>query len=497
MAAHRFVWPSARHYESVRGLVLRFGKQNGFASMKSLAALVSQRTSLTVSSSTDIAQSAEALRAMADMSGLAGADFDSMAWTRHPSTGEDHLRFQGVVLPSDALLMDRLQVCPGCLAKEAYIKADWDLSHVVACPEHECLLVDACTSCGSAISTDRAFTGYCAECGAAFGRVAAPRASASTLAASEDAAGLAPIAFTRGPLRQIAHSATFFELCRLLACSSTAMWSNKVRKVKFALLSVRDRAQVLDEVGGYRGPTGYSAERLRAGLAERFAHLTPFDAFGAREQRLSQLFRSSALPPDLRNFILYGDERGEATHSAAILEGRTTGYTTPRQVARLLGITPEGVAWLKRRGKLTDPLDELGYSTYEILTCHAVLDSLVPCDRFDAALGVMGVASELARHGLVELWNLTPRHQPGLTLSSVTDLLDALRVATCGTAQAGDTGGRPGPSAGEQRPALPPHVYGRVVVALLNGTLSASGWRAPWRLQDIGLADSAISRLSL
>ena len=497
MAAQRLVWPPARPYESVRGQVLRFAKLNGFASMKSLATLVSQRTSLTVSTSTDIAQSPEALRALADMSGLTGSDFESIAWAHHPSAEEDHLRFQGVILPSDALLMDRLQVCPSCVAKESYVKADWDLSHVVACPEHECLLVDACASCGSAISTDRAFTGYCAECGAAFGRIEAPRASASTLAASEDAAGLAPIAFTSGTHRHVAHSATFFEFCRLLACSNTAMWTNKVRKTKFALLSVGDRARVLDEVGGYRGPTGYSVERLRAGLAERFAHLTPFDAFGAREQRLAQLLRPSRLPPDLRNFILFGDERGEAASSAALLEGRTTGYTTPREVAHLLGITPEGVAWLKRRGKLNDPLDELGYSTYEILACHAVLDSLIPCDRFDAALGVMGLTSELAQHSLVELWNLTPQHQPGLTLSSVIDLLDALRDVTCRAALAGDTDDRADVSNGGHRPAFAPHVYGRLVVALLNGTVSANGWRAPWRLQDIGISDSAISRLSL
>ena len=438
MAAYRLVWPPSRHYESVRGLVLRFAKLNGFASIKSLATLVSQRTSLNVSSSTDIAQSPEALRALADMSGLRSHDFKSMAWARHPSADEDHLRFQEVILPSDAVLMDRLQVCPSCVAKEAYIKADWDLSHVVACPEHGCLLIDACAFCGNAISADRAFTGYCAECGAAFGRIEAARASASTLAASEDAAGLAPIAFTCGTRRYVARSASFFELCRFLTCSSVAMWTNKVRKVKFALLSVADRARVLDEVGGYRGPTGYSVERLRTGLAERFAHLAPFDAFGAREQRLAQLLGASPLPPELRNFILYGDERGEAAPSAALLEGRTSGYTTPRDVARLLGITPEGVAWLKRHGKLTDPLDELGYSTYEVLACHAVLKSLVPCDRFDDALGVTGLASELALHGLVELWTLTPQRPPGLTLSSVTDLLDALRVATCRTTADGD-----------------------------------------------------------
>jgi hypothetical protein len=497
MAAYRLVWPPARHYESVRGLVLRFAKLNGFASMKSLATLVTQRTSLNVSSSTDIAQSPEALRALADMSGLKGDDFESMAWARHPSADEDHLRFQEVILPSDAVLMDRLQVCPSCVAKEAYIKADWDLSHVVACPEHGCLLTDACAFCGNAISTERAFTGYCAECGAAFGHVDAPLASASTLAASEDAAGLAPIAFTSGTHRHVAHSASFFELCRFLACSLTDVWTNKVRKVMFAHLSVSDRAKVLDEVGSYRVGTGYSVERLRSGLEMRFEHLAPFDAFGARSMRVAQLLRSSRLTPDLRNFVLHGDERGNPTSSAAFLEGRTSGYTTPREVARLLGITPEGVAWLKRHGKLNDPLDELGYSTYEILACHDVLKSLVPCHRFDAALGVTGLAAELAQHGLVELWTLTPQHPPGLTLSSVIGLLDALRIATCRFVVDGDTGRRLEFSESDRRPTLAPHVYGRLVVALLNGTVSASGWRAPWRLQDIGIAERAMSSLAL
>jgi hypothetical protein len=198
----------------------------------------------------------------------------------------------------------------------------------------------------------------------------------------------------------------------------------------------------------------------------------------------------------LRNFILFGDERGETLPPAAFLEGRTSGYTTPREVGRLLGITPEGVAWLKRHGKLNDPLDELGYSTYEILACHDMLKSLVPCPRFDAALGVAGLAAQLARHGLVELWAEVPQHPPGLTLSSVTELLDALRVATCRSVLNGDTNGRPNLSDGERQPTLAAHVYGRLVVALLDGTVSASGWRAPWRLQDIGITEAAMSRLS-
>ena len=98
---------------------------------------------------------------------------------------------------------------------------------------------------------------------------------------------------------------------------------------------------------------------------------------------------------------------------------------------------------------------------------------------------------------MVELWTLTPQHPPGLTLSSVIGLLDAVRIATCRFVVDGDTGRRLESSDCDQRPTLAPHVYGRLVVALLNGTVSASGWRAPWRLQDIGIGETAMSRLAL
>ena len=50
-----------------------------------------------------------------------------------------------------------MQACPLCLAEdeEPYFRRSWRLAFVVSCPQHQCLLVDRCPTCGEPIRFQR------------------------------------------------------------------------------------------------------------------------------------------------------------------------------------------------------------------------------------------------------------------------------------------------------------------------------------------------------
>lgn len=56
------------------------------------------------------------------------------------------------------------KVCPQCLAEERFHRAIWDLTYVVACPYHRCLLLDRCPSCHKKLSAKRQGPHLC-SCG--------------------------------------------------------------------------------------------------------------------------------------------------------------------------------------------------------------------------------------------------------------------------------------------------------------------------------------------
>lgn len=55
-------------------------------------------------------------------------------------------------------------VCPRCLAAQPAIWADWELVAQIACPDHQCWLVDSCPQCGDAIGWHRRGVVTC-QCG--------------------------------------------------------------------------------------------------------------------------------------------------------------------------------------------------------------------------------------------------------------------------------------------------------------------------------------------
>lgn len=56
------------------------------------------------------------------------------------------------------------KVCPHCLAESAHLRTSWEHAYVVACPLHECLLIDVCPNCQEPLKKGLNGTHHC-RCG--------------------------------------------------------------------------------------------------------------------------------------------------------------------------------------------------------------------------------------------------------------------------------------------------------------------------------------------
>lgn len=68
-------------------------------------------------------------------------------------------------LPFYTIRLHRPKLCPLCLVEHPYVRKLWELALVTSCPEHNCLLMDRCPSCGKVPSWRRRRVCEC-KCGA-------------------------------------------------------------------------------------------------------------------------------------------------------------------------------------------------------------------------------------------------------------------------------------------------------------------------------------------
>lgn len=74
------------------------------------------------------------------------------------------------------------RVCPMCMKEDdTFSRAAWDHPLQLRCVEHECLLVDQCTTCGTRVRHDRPHLGKCA-CGQVFSDISPKRVPAWVMA---------------------------------------------------------------------------------------------------------------------------------------------------------------------------------------------------------------------------------------------------------------------------------------------------------------------------
>ncbi|OUM02973.1 TniQ family protein [Variovorax sp. JS1663] len=486
----KLTWPAARSWESVRGFVLRYAVLNGFVTLRSLTDLLVSQGGPQLATAAEIAGSPDALRMLCDWAGVGSTQLQGRAWTEHASPEESFFRIEGVLMPREALMLDRLQVCPSCLGEANHLRADWDLAHVVACARHQCFLLERCPTCQADISPNEPFTGYCPACGSEWARERTEKVSDGLVAVNEDAAGLGDIRFTAGDNEHRARAASFFDLMRVLSHDARAMWTNTARRPPFSRERLVVRARAHEMLAHFRTQASYDALAIRAMLEDGFEHLVALDRWHVRPERVESFLRAARLDVRLRHFIVRGTFEEEPP--AALLEGRQVQYKTAEDVAALLGVEPECVAGLVRLRLLRVPASNRGYAFYEIMDCKKFLSQLVPAKWLDELLGVDGLTSLLGKEGRLALWDYPSSAPLSAAMESVIQFLDSLRATASNESE------RELPTfsaAGVLQVGADARAALRLVLGVADGSIETSNWSAPWRVDDLVVERSALERV--
>lgn len=450
--------------------------------VQSFAQILKTSFDITVQSFLDIALSPPALGAICRLANKASDTLRSKGWTLHPSAVEPHIRYEGQILPLDALRLDRLQVCPRCLLEDTYLRYDWDFHHVVACGRHKCLLTAACPNCQAPLPANQLFIGYCRNCGSALSATRTSPAAPDEIAASEDAAGLGPIMGVGAQAGYLMSPAIFFDLFRLFCVKDIDACRNKAT-AHMTKATFPERLLAAQRVGAARCPNGYIWEILRRPLAQAVAHLSTLEEYGAVEHKLRKLLHASTLTPETQHFLMGSSEQA-SDRRAAFLEGAKPDSDGVRAATTLLGVSSQGISWLKRTGYLRNPIAGGGYATYDILDARELLRCLIPTSRFDEAMDIQGISNAAAQVGLLDVWPGYDIYSRGVTRSSAVTLLDGIRIKSL-------------ENPAQQKHRLTsiatisskPDTVALILHRLLTGDFAAIKWGHPWRLTDLSYSD--------
>ena len=157
--------------ESLRGLVLRLAEKEGCNSdqMRDWLGLPRGSKPLPVPAP----RAAELARRDADEFERMGLETGGRVW------------IAGRQLPSSMAVKHRMQVCPECLASDAFHRSVWDLAALDVCPVHRARLIDHCPEdeCGAKLTWSRWSLGTCA-CGTDLAAKPGPDAPGSCLGAT-------------------------------------------------------------------------------------------------------------------------------------------------------------------------------------------------------------------------------------------------------------------------------------------------------------------------
>ncbi len=92
-------------------------------------------------------------------------------------------------IPRCFIRVNTIPVCPQCLEESAYIRHNWHLIPYAACPQHKCVLVERCPSCGSLLDYMKNESITECECGQDLRQIHTTPASNETLIISKLVAG--------------------------------------------------------------------------------------------------------------------------------------------------------------------------------------------------------------------------------------------------------------------------------------------------------------------
>ena len=157
------VRPKPQPSESLMGYVLRLTEVNGYPTTSYVLHAMSGKW---YKSKPGRLES----DALIELAGLSEDEANRLS-LRSPTSSKSIFIVAGSELTSNDFISGRSRICPECLASGGFCDAFWDISHARACAFHGVWLIDACPTCGTALTWARSKVGEC-RCGCSLADIA-------------------------------------------------------------------------------------------------------------------------------------------------------------------------------------------------------------------------------------------------------------------------------------------------------------------------------------
>lgn len=481
--------------EALPGYLLRLAEANGYESIAALlrAAGINIR-GLNTGYSSKLRTDAEALAALGRM-----AVGDPGHLSGHAATPLDGpaLFMRECRVDSDAMLHERAQVCPHCLAEDGYIREELELAPVTVCSTHKVLLVDECPDCGHPLDWKRSNLMACGHCGADL-RMAPPTpVGADVCEVADDFAALAPF-------RLVTHSGEpvadmwdlMFRIFKALALPD-ADWASTVwPKRVVQLLSVKARHEIVKQLAQARQGGSYFLTELQE---KAWSALTPMTAiprpFVVEQCAVLLLESEGGITRQYAEAMCSSRPLPHAARGSEIFSGRPPSLQTVSEVMSFLACDWETVEGLFTREVLSKPIEiEHGYDIDELLAAQSFLHlGVFTLAEITAIIGVPLDWDDLIHSNFLRPWN--PKNPADLRVAVGEVVSIQMELAAKWAAN-----GRP--SSGfllrdyAVRAERPFQVVSEAVVLALRGNLNPFGWGPPFDWGGLRISQVDMERLS-
>lgn len=480
--------------EALPGYLLRLAEANGYESIAALlrAAGIDTR-GLNTGYSPKLRTDGEALAAIGRM-----AVGDPGHLSMHAAKALDGPAFfmRECRVDRDALLHERAQVCPQCLAEDGYIRDELELAPVTVCSTHKALLVDECPACGYPLDWKRPTLAACGRCGEDLRITAAAPVEEDVCEVADDFAALAPFRLvTYSGESAVDMWDLMFRVFKALALPDAYWASTEWPRRVVQSMSVKDRHAIVELLAKARRNGSYFLSELQSKARTALAPMAVIPRPFVLEQCAVLLLESEGgITREYAEAMCSSHPLPHAARGSEVFSGRPPSLQTVNQVMSFLAADWETVEGLFARDVLSKPIDnEDGYDIDELLAAQRFLHlGVLTLPEISAIVGVPLDWDDLIHSNFLRPWN--PKNPSDLRVAVGEVVSIQMELTAKWTAN-----GRP--SSGIElrdlalRTERPFQVVSEAVVLALRGDLNL-GWALPFDWGSLMISEQGFGRLS-
>lgn len=393
--------------ESFAGYLLRLAEANGYAGIRDLLKAAS------IEAPGPISRLLRKVRLtkqhLESIGAMAIGDAKHLARFLISPIGDEAVFILDCRVDNDAILEERCQVCPTCLAESGYCKESWDFATITTCPLHFTRLQDKCAACATRISWTRPSLMHCFKCGSDFREASRIEVKPQIVEVTNDFGALAPFRFglNDGACETYPWD-TAFRLFKTLALPVQYWGTHQWPEQYVRLLDVEARHLIVGLFAEIHKVGQYKVGGLHHVVSERLAPLSAIPRPNMVESYATRfLFSVAALPNQIAESTCYAQPPAKVPRGAQLFNGRPPSFTDLKEVASFLSVDRETVAGLLACGVVERPDGEhIGYDIDQILDAQRFLSNGLLSIGEVAML--VGVPLDWHEHGfddLLPIWN--------------------------------------------------------------------------------------------